>query len=112
MMNMQMLAPAVLAAAMSFTAVSVMAAVPIDLLGVPAQPADAARTIKITPDTEYVNVQSGETVTFDVGGKTFTWNFDTGDTVDSFDLSQIAPAGVLDHPVTAYLAPNPVYLGG
>jgi hypothetical protein len=92
-----------------------MAATPDELLGdpVPAAAAakDADRTITITPDTKYVNVVGGQTVKFDVGGQTFAWDFNGADTVGSFDLNQVAPPGLLDHAVTAYVSPNPMYEG-
>jgi hypothetical protein len=111
-MKTKLLVPAVLASALTLTAASSMAAIPVDLLGEPAPQAAAERTIAITPETKYVNVEGGQVVRFDVGGQTFTWDFDSAETVMSFDLNQVAPSGILDHPVTAYVAPNPLYLGG
>jgi hypothetical protein len=102
----------VLALTLSVTALSSMAAPPLDLLGDPAPQGAAERTIAITPDTKYVNVTGGQVVEFDVGGKTFTWDFDGAANVTSFDLNRVAPSGMLDHAVTAYVAPNPLYAGG
>ncbi|SFB34780.1 Heavy-metal resistance protein CzcE [Collimonas sp. OK607] len=82
----------------------------IDLLGDPIPVSAATRTIVITPDTRYVNVTGGETVRFLVGGKSFAWNFDGSIMVSSFDLNRTAPASMLDHTVTAYVAPNPLYV--
>lgn len=82
-----------------------------DLRGEPAPEAAAHRTIMITPDTRYVNVRGGDTVQFNVGDKTFAWNFDVAPTVVDFDLNDIAPPGVLDHTVTAYVAPDPQLAG-
>ena len=65
------------------------------------------RTIVIKPDTGYVNVTGGEVIRFDVGGKSFVWNFNG--TRSSFDLGAIAPTGLLGRKVTAYVAPNPMY---
>lgn len=79
----------------------------IDLLGSPASPASAKRTIAINPGTKYVNVTGGEIVQFTVDGKAFAWNFNGRP--NSFDLARIAPAGMLDHKITAYVAPNPMY---
>jgi hypothetical protein len=97
--------------AMSVSAISAMAAIttPVKLLGDAAPAAAAERTITITPNTKYVNVVGGQTVKFDVNGQTFAWSFDGPETVSSFDLNRVAPAGVLDHPVTAYVAANPMY---
>jgi hypothetical protein len=108
-MKTKLLIPA-LAATLSLPSLSSLAASTSDLDGTSAPAATADRTIQITPDTKYVNVQGGQVVTFDVGGQTFTWNFDVPNgAADSIDLSQIAPAGLLDHQVTAFVSPNPLY---
>ena len=60
----------------------------------------------IRPDTRYINVTGGEIIRFTVGDKSFVWNFNGRPS--SFDLARVAPA-VLDHKVTAYVAPNPLY---
>jgi hypothetical protein len=67
----------------------------------------ATRTIAIHPTTRYVNVTGGEIVRFTVGDKSFAWNF--SGRPSSFDLSAVAPPGMLDRKVTAYVAPNPLY---
>ena len=54
-------------------------------------------------------LQGGEVINFDIAGKTFAWNFDGA--VSSFKLNRIAPQGLLDHVVVAYVAPNPLYEG-
>ena len=82
----------------------------LDLLGDPAVATAMTRTIVITPATPYVNVKGGEVVKFVVGDQTFAWNFNG--VVESFDLHRIAPAGVLDHPVIAYVGENPDDMGG
>lgn len=81
------------------------AAVRTSLLGDPVDPQQAQRTIVITPTTKYVNVTEGDVVRFVANGTTFAWNFD-GLGVDSFALNRVAPAGALDHTVTAYIAPD------
>jgi hypothetical protein len=81
--------------------------VPVALLGDPAPPETATRTIAIHPTTRYVNVTGGEIVRFTVGDKSFAWNFSGRSS--SFDLSVVAPPGMLDRKVTAYVAPNPLY---
>ena len=88
------------------------AALPSDLLGQAAAPQQAGRTVVIAPTTRYVNVTDGEVVTFLANGTTFTWNFDCPPGTSSFQLNRVAPAGVLDHTVTAYVAPNPEYAPG
>ncbi|HTD02237.1 CzcE family metal-binding protein [Undibacterium sp.] len=86
--------------------------VPTELLGDPAPVSAAIRTINIAPDTRSVNVTDGEIIKFTVGDKAFAWNFDGALTVDNFPLNQVAPPGLLDHPVQAYVAPDPTYEGG
>ena len=81
----------------------------IALLGDPALPASASRTIAIYPDTRYVNVTGGEVVKFTVGDKSFAWNFNGRP--GSFDLNAVAPPGVMDHRVKAYVAENPLFSG-
>jgi hypothetical protein len=76
-----------------------------DLLGAAATPSAATKTIMINANTKYVNVTGGDTVLFKAGDKTFAWQFDGR--VSKIDLSDIAPAGVLDHNVTAYVSNNP-----
>ncbi len=49
----------------------------------------------------YVNVKDGEIVKFVVGDQAFAWNFNG--IVGAFELNRIAPAGVLDHHVMAYV---------
>ena len=68
----------------------------------------AMRTIRIDAKTKYVNVTANETVKFEANGNAFAINFSGG--LSAFDLNQLAPAGVLDHKVTVYVAPNPLYL--
>ena len=80
----------------------------LDLLGGPGAASMITRTIVIKPETRYVNVTGGEIIRFEVGDKSFVWNF-SGQR-SSFDLARIAPPSVLDHKVTAYVAPNPMYL--
>lgn len=111
-MKLRLFLSTVFAIVLSVACVSPMHTTPrIDLLGDPALPSAAARTIVITPDTKWVNVTGGEIVKFIVGDKTFAWNFDVGVTISSFDLNQVAPPGALNHAVVAYVAPDPLYLG-
>jgi hypothetical protein len=83
--------------------------VPANYLGEPGSPSAATRTIVVEPGTRWVNVTGGDIVKFKAGGKTFVWNFDVADGVASFELNRIAPPGALNHPVVAYVAPNPLY---
>lgn len=85
---------------------------PIALLGDPAPPAAATKSIVIRPDTKWVNVTGGDIVKFVVEDKTFAWAFNVASNVDAFELNRVAPPGMLDHRVVAYVAPDPRYLGG
>jgi hypothetical protein len=82
----------------------------LELLGEPAPVATVARTIVISPDTRWVNVTSGEIVKFVVGERAFVWHFNGPDYL-SFPLNRVAPQGILDRSVHAYVAPNPLYIG-
>lgn len=73
-----------------------------DEIGQPGSPAMADRTLHVTPDTHYLNVQSGETVNLDVNGQRATWNFDgLGMVVKLQDIVPGAPN------VDVYVSPNP-----
>jgi hypothetical protein len=84
-------------------------ALPRYMLGQAASAGQAGRTVVITPSTRYVNVTDGEVVTFVAKGAPFTWAFDCPPGTSSFRLNRVAPAGALDHPVTAYIQPNLEY---
>ena len=79
----------------------------LELFGSPGAVSMVTRAIAIKPGTNYVNVTGGEVIRFDVGDKSFVWNF--SGTRSSFDLARVAPSSVLDRKVTAYVAPNPLY---
>ena len=95
----------ILAAAGMLACVAAGAKVPAALLGEPAAPRQAQRTVVIKPTTRYVNVTEGDVVSFVAHGKTFAFNFDSH-AVSSFKLNRVAPAGALDHTVTVYIARN------
>lgn len=78
--------------------------------GDPAPATAGTRTIVITPDTHYVNVVGGDVIRFVDGDKSFAWAFD-GWCGYQFDLARVAPHGVLDHSVIAYVDPDPYYCG-
>jgi len=88
----------------------------IDLLGMPVidqaavQPGE--RTIALTPDTRWVNVNGGEIVHFTAGAQRFAWNFQVSPNVAMFDLNRVAPPGALPRRVPVYMAPNPLYDSG
>jgi hypothetical protein len=70
----------------------------------------ANRDVVVNADTRYVNVTNGETVTFEVSGKRFTFAFDAWPYVDSVPLSTIAPKDLMvPSGVRVYIAPNPLY---
>lgn len=72
--------------------------------------ARADQVVVITNATRHVNVTGGSTVRFVVGERSFSWNFQNGSAnVLPFDLQLIAPKGLLEHPVTAYVSDNPLY---
>jgi hypothetical protein len=82
-------------------------AVPTRLLGDVVAAGQATRTIQITAATGHVNVNRGETVRFVAKGRQFGYFFDGAPGETSFDLRRVAPAGMLDHRVTAYVEPDP-----
>jgi hypothetical protein len=84
----------------------------ISMFGDPIPPEGATQTVVITPETQYVNVVEGQAVKFVVNDKTFAWDFNGPSAGYAFDLAQVAPPGLLDHKVEAYVRPNPDYLGG
>ena len=97
---------------LSGATLSALAAPPaIKLLGDPAPESSAWRTVVITPNTKFVNVVGGETIKFVVGDKSFAWSFSGPAAISSFELNRVAPDGMLDHKVRAYVAQNPVYSG-
>jgi len=86
---------------------------PTDLFGEPAVTpsseraivtAIADRTIALTGDTKWVNVNHYDVVQFASNGSEFTWSFDGMAGPHSFDLSEIAPADFVNHRVTVYVA--------
>lgn len=85
---------------------------PVAFLGDPAPVTVATKAIAIRPDTRWVNVTGGDIVRFDAGGKSFAWVFNVARGVHSFDLNRVAPPGMLNHRVIAYVAPDPRYIDG
>jgi hypothetical protein len=72
--------------------------------------AHQGRTVTIGANTRWVNVTNGDTVRFKVGGKAFTYTFDTYDNVNELNLAKIAPAGIAVPNVRVYVAPNSNYV--
>ncbi len=88
---------------LSAAGVAAGAASGTELLGGPAQPSAAHRTVSIDSGTRWVNVRQGETVGFVSNGREFAWSFDGA--VSSFDLGMIAPQGMIDHDVRVQVEP-------
>src|SRR5205814_8116109 len=113
---MKLLIPSIAALPLPATSLSAGAALkPSDFLGERAQApsparaivtAVADRTITITGDTKWANVNHYEVVRFAAHGSEFTWYFDGMAPPRPFDLSEIAPAGFVNHRVTVYVKPT------
>ena len=68
------------------------------------------RVIVIDSGTKHINVEGGQAVQFVVGDKSFEWLFDTYGASPAFDLSDIAPTGILgDQHVKVYVSRDPLY---
>lgn len=81
---------------------TVHAAPPVALLGDAVPVSAASRVITLDANTRYVNVNAGEVVRFQYRDKQFAVSFNG--VRESFVLNRLAPDGVLDHPITAYVA--------
>lgn len=81
----------------------------VRLFGDPATDAYATRTIVITPETRYINAEGGEVIRFVVGDRSFAWSFNVARTVKAFDLNDVAPPGLLQNKVRAYVSEDPKY---
>lgn len=79
------------------------------IYGKPAPATAAQRTIDITADTKKVNVTNGETITFNINGKQFTWKFDLYHQEGVLKLSTILPKELHADGVTIYVAEDPLY---
>ena len=101
----------------AFAAVSILFATAAGAHGLTNTSADygnavhggAGRTIVIKPDTKSVNVANGETVEFQVEGKSFVWHFNTFQPEVAFPLAKIAPQGSKVGDINVYAVPNPLY---
>jgi hypothetical protein len=99
---MKQLVIAALLAAGAAAATPSFALTKADEIGEPGTRANADRTLHVTADTRYLNVQSGETVNLDVNGQRTTWHFDgLGWVVKLQDIVPGAPN------VDVYVAPQP-----
>jgi len=75
--------------------------------GAPAVATVADYHLNVNAATKWVNVNNGDTVEFDVGGRNFTWHFDTFQNTTILNLATIAPAGVPVGAVKVFVAMNP-----
>ena len=106
----------VIAMAFGFLNLSASASTPSRPLGEVVPLSGAMRTIPIYAKTKYVNVTAHETVKFVANGNAFAIRFSDSSATRSafvpsvFDFEQLAPAGVLNHKVTVYVAPDPLYI--
>ena len=108
-MSFRPLVPAVVVALM-MACTSACAVTPrADLLGSPVPSAAATRVVNLTQSTRHVNVIAGDTIRFVNGSGEFAWSFDVSPIIQTFDLNQVAPQGMLDHALRVYVAPNPIY---
>ncbi len=82
-----------------------------DLLGEASVEEAGMRTVFLTDSLNSISVTEGEHVKFIANGTSFSWVFDTGSTVSVFDLNLIAPPGLLTHPIYAYIAQDPKFIG-
>jgi hypothetical protein len=89
-----------------------LAGVPASLTGDVVPTDEASTTIAIGPATRYVNVMHGDAVKFVVNGRTFAFRFDGAPSAQAIDLQTVAPAGLLDHRVIAYVGTNVDEYGG
>jgi len=106
----------VIAMTLGFLNLSASASTPSSPMGQFVPLSGAMRTIPINAKTKYVNVTAHETVKFVADGNAFAMNFGGSPATafafvpSVFDLNQLAPAGVLNHKVTVYVAPDPLYI--
>ncbi|MEH6434730.1 CzcE family metal-binding protein [Massilia sp. DD77] len=108
MFNMKNTIP-MLALALAAASTAQARPLPPGIYGAPASAGAAERVIDVTPQTRYLNVHNGETVTIRVGGASFTWHVDTFPHIGAFPLSLIAPAGIDAGGATVYVSANPTY---
>jgi hypothetical protein len=117
-MKQKLVILAVIAMTSGFFHLSASAFTPSNPMGVVVPLSAATRTIPIDAKTKYVNVTAHETVKFLANGSAFAITF-SGSSATTFafvpsvfDLSQLGAAGVLNHKVTVYVAPDPLYISG
>lgn len=107
---MKLLVPAVVSIALSVASLSAFAKTNADYYGEATNPAAAARTIVVGPDTRSVNVTRGDIVKFVANGEEFAWHFDGR--LPSFNLKQIAPQGAIAEDLSVYITPAACGIAG
>jgi hypothetical protein len=106
----------VFAMTLGFVNLSASASTPSRPLGEVVPLSSAMRTISVNAKTKYVNVTAHETVKFVANGNTFAVRFNESSATwsafvpSAFDFGLLAPAGALNHKVTVYIAPDPLYI--
>ena len=115
-MKLKLVVLAVIVMTLGLVNLSASAFTPSSPMGEVVPLSGAMHTIPIDAKTKYVNVTADETVKFEANGNAFAIKFSGSPATtfafvpSAFDLNQLAPAGVLDHKVTAYVAPDPLYI--
>jgi hypothetical protein len=85
------------------------AATSINDLGVQGDANSVTREVVITPQTRWVNVESGETIRFvDGAGHSVVWRFDTGSWATGA-LGDFAPQLAQGRDIKVYVAENELY---
>lgn len=79
------------------------------MYGASAPAAAAQRVVDVKPGMKYVNVVNGQTITFNVEGRPFTWTFQLYQQEGAVALSAILPRELHADGVTVYVAPDPTY---
>lgn len=83
---------------------------PADALGARADARQATREVVITPQTRWINVESGETVRFSAaGGESVIWYFDTPSWAIG-RLGDIAPKLAQGRDIKIYVAMPRLYM--
>lgn len=72
----------------------------------------SSRTVAVTPGMKYVNVASGDTVTFRIGEQEATWNFTESIRGTTVDLGILLPGMPNAQGVRVYIARSQLFTGG
>ncbi|NGZ83140.1 CzcE family metal-binding protein [Duganella aceris] len=79
------------------------------IYGASAPASAAQQVVEVKPGMKYVNVVNGQTVTFNVEGQAFTWNFQMYQQEGALPLAAILPKELHADGVTVYVAADPTY---